>query len=300
MLLFSVALHLGVGVGALFPYSYRTSPAKPKPLLSETATLVLLPDVVSIDVPTVSTTQPPGRIKATAQPMIAPPSPEIPAPEISTALPVAAKPHAAIALEANPNAHLRAPQLDPILAPNPPPQLNNHDGVVFLLDVSGSMYEPFAGATRLAFARETISLSIRALKDGTPFAITIYGQTAHNSGPLVAASNATRDAAIRYIMQDYDCGGGTNLPDGLASAQGLHSGRILLVTDGDLNIAPVDLLVFAHRVLGMPGQGPALTVIGISPRPNTRDLALLKGLAEQQGGTYVASEITDASVIVSR
>ena len=46
--------------------------------------------------------------------------------------------------------------------------------MVFILDISGSMYEPYAGSTRLAYARQTLSRRIRALKDGTPFAITLY------------------------------------------------------------------------------------------------------------------------------
>ena len=91
--------------------------------------------------------------------------------------------------------------------------------MVFILDVSGSMYEPYAGSTRLAYARQVLSERIQALKDGTPFAITLYAERTRTSGPLVAANNATRDAAVRFIMQDVDCGGGTNLPLGFSSAQ---------------------------------------------------------------------------------
>jgi Mg-chelatase subunit ChlD len=172
--------------------------------------------------------------------------------------------------------------------------LDSHNGVVFLLDISGSMYEPCAGSTRLMFARQALSQRIRALKDGTPFAITLYAQIAHNSGPLVAASDATREAAVRFIMEDFDCGGGTNLPAGLASAQQLHAGHIVLASDGDLNISPTNLLVNARNILGPEGHCPALTVINISPRLNTDAESLLQSLADQQGGNCLTIQSDDA------
>ncbi len=158
--------------------------------------------------------------------------------------------------------------------------------VVFILDVSGSMYEPCAGSTRLALARDELARRIQALADGTPFAITVYAQTAQNSGPLVAAGDATRDAAIRFINEEFDDGGGTNLPAGLASAQRLHPGSLVLVTDGDLNIGLTTLLGNAALILGPDGQGPALSIVGISPRPDTDAELQLRALADQERGSY--------------
>jgi hypothetical protein len=149
------------------------------------------------------------------------------------------------------------------------------------------MYEPYAGSTRLALARQELARRIEALKDGTPFAITLYAQNARNSGPLVAAGNATRDAAVRFIMRDVDCGGGTNLPAALASAAGLHTGSLVLASDGDLNIAAYKLQTAVQAILG---TGHGLTVIGIGPRPNTTAEPLLQGLADQQGGVYIAQQ----------
>jgi len=189
-------------------------------------------------------------------------------------------------LEANPNAHIQALPPEAVLSPSPAPRLDSANGVVFLLDISGSMYEPCAGSTRLACARQILAGRIRALKDGTPFAITLYALRACASGPLVAANDTTREAAVRYIMRDVDCGGGTNLPAGLAAAEELHPGAMVLVTDGDLNISAFNLATMARAILGPEDHCPGLTILGIAPRLDTGADQLLQSLADEQGGIY--------------
>ena len=161
------------------------------------------------------------------------------------------------------------------------------------------MYEPFAGSTRLAFARESMSNRIRSLKDGTPFAIVLYAQRAYVSGPLVAASNETREAATRFIMRDIDCGGGTNLPAGLFAAKQLHAGNVVVVTDGDLNMPGYVLCAALHDILGRPGQSPALTIVGIAPRIKAGDDQLLQNLSDRQGGTYVVEQIESEAPLIT-
>jgi hypothetical protein len=178
---------------------------------------------------------------------------------------------------------------DAILSPSPAPRVNSRAGVVFILDISGSMYEPYAGSTRLALARQILTQRIRNLADGTPFAITVYGETALRSGPLVPANDATRDAAVYFLTQEHACGGSTNLPVGLALAQELDMGAIVLVTDGDLNMDGTELLPRVRQIMGATGQCPALTIVAIAPRAQTRDEQLLQEIAQQQGGTLQSS-----------
>jgi hypothetical protein len=193
-----------------------------------------------------------------------------------------------------------APAPTPVVPANPDmvmsgaggPHLSG-GGVVFVLDISGSMYEAYAGATRLALARKFLDRQIAALPDGMPFAITLYGETTHRSGPLVRASNATRDAAQRFLGEDFDCGGGTDLPAGLATAEDLHPAGVVIVTDGDLNIADDKLMSEARRILGHPG--PQLAVVAIAPRRGTDAQELLRDLAHQQIGTYQAFDVPGAS-----
>jgi hypothetical protein len=218
-----------------------------------------------------------------------------PDPDGTSAPPIPPKPTesgaAALALQDKSLAQLRSADL---LNPGSPPRVNSAEGIVFILDVSGSMYEPFSGATRLAFARQVLAQRIKSLRDGVPFALIVYGESARRSGPLVSANDGTRAAAIRFLAKEYDLGGGTNLPSGLTLAADLNMGSIVLVTDGDLNEKPAELLPQARSILGFAGQSPALTIVGIAPRPGTGDDDILQQLAAQQGGSYFVAKLAGA------
>ena len=250
--------------------------------------------------------EPVPKAKPPVRPMVAPlvAKTPVPAPDIKQPSPVttlAAKPEAhAPAPEINPNAHVAVLPPEAALSPTPPPNLDGAKGIVFVLDISGSMYEPCDGTTRIACARKALALRIRELKNGTPFAIVLYAQQACASGPLVAASDVTRDAAVRFIMRDVDCGGGTNLPAGLAAATQLRTGSLVLVTDGDLNMSPYNLLPRVRDLLGSPGQGPTLTVLGIAPRLSTANDRLLQSIADQQDGSYQLEQLdSEPSLLTS-
>jgi hypothetical protein len=294
-LIVSLALHVGTATGIVFAYAHGiffSAPVSPE-VTQPVAMILLHPELTP--------------------PALQHPQPALPKPAVTVAentpLPSPAQPVMAKALpapavvqppmEANPNANVMPLPPEAVLSPSPAPQLNSANGVVFILDISGSMYEPYAGATRLAFARQALCNQIRALKEGTPFAVTLYGERALASGPLVAANNATREAAARFLMRDPDCGGGTNLPAGLACAEQLHPGALVLASDGDLNISAYNLALRASAILGPKKHSPALTIIGIAPRPTTGDERLLEGLAEQQGGTYLAGKIGNDAEMVS-
>jgi len=296
MLVVSLALHVILAAGVAFSFYHRA--ANPGVVSSATAPppVMLLRGLALPKAPPVAPTKfVPNHSVASAQPF-ALPSPALPMVERSF---LPASPPIAQHVEANPNAHVRALPPETVLSPNPAPHLNGTRGVVFILDVSGSMYEPYAGSTRLACARQMLSDLILALKDGTPFAVTLYAESACSSGPLVSANNATRAAATRFIMRDVDCGGGTNLPAGLALARQLHTGSLVLVSDGDLNISELDLMTRAHDILGLSGLWPSLTVIGISPRPGTGADHLLQDLADQQGGSYQFADVGDVPALLT-
>jgi hypothetical protein len=297
MLMVSLALHVSVATGIGLSYFHWTAiPGAASPEVTpprETVILLRSEETIPFQHPASAmaavkeiVATPSAALPSPAQPLI---EKAVPAPTIGT--PAAATQPPALARETNPNALVAALPPEAVLSPSPAPHLNGAEGVVFILDISGSMYEPYAGSTRLAFARQTLSSRIRALKNGTPFAVTLYAEHACASGPLVAANDATREAAVRFIMRDADCGGGTNLPAGLASAQQLHAGALVLVSDGDLNISAINLATKARAILGPEKHCPALTIIGIAPRSTTGDERLLQGLAHQQGGTYRAEKL---------
>jgi len=232
----------------------------------------------------------------------APPLPIQAAPLIASTLPVARPetdvPANTIAPHAAASPHVRPMSFDTDLAPSPAPHVDSRQGVVFILDVSGSMFESYAGTNRLAVAQQVLARSIEALPDGTPFAIVCYGERAQVSGPLVAASRRTRAAALNYLAQEFDLGGGTNLPSGLDAAETLHPGRLVIATDGDLNAAPWRILAAGRQLLEQEPR-PAVTIWAISPRPKTGDGAILRSLASQQLGHYFSATLDSSTGLLT-
>ena len=299
MLAVSLAFHVSVAAGVAIS-CFRASAPPAKELSDSISPSVFL--LRAQGTPETSASLP-ASLKAAPLPVALATPATIPAPapiQPAPAMPAPVTPlPATLALEANPNANVRALPPESVLSPSPTPKLNGTDGIVFLLDVSGSMYEPYAGSTRLAFARQALSRRLLALKDGTPFAITLYAKSALNSGPLVAANNETREAAVRFIMREVDCGGGTDLPAGLASAMQLHTGALVLVSDGDWNMSAFTILSQAAGILGPQGLCPSLSIVGIAPRAEAKAEPLMQSLADQQGGTYSTERLGSAELVTS-
>lgn len=290
-LIASLALHVCVAAAIAFGYVHEAAPALSTTDTLTPATMVLQPEVAPVL---------PAKPKSAAVEVVASSEP------VAVAVPSRPKIEKILAAatptpvqEANPNAHIPALPPEAVLSPTPPPVLDGAKGVVFLLDISGSMYEPYNGATRLAYARQALALRIRALKDGTPFAVALYAQQAHLSGPLVEAGDATREAATRFMMRDVDCGGGTNLPACLAAVAPLRGGSVVLVTDGDLNMTAFNLMPKVREAMGAAGHCAALTIVGIAPRVSAGAERLLQNLAEKQGGMYVAQKFENGMPLVT-
>ena len=302
----SLGMHLLIAGGVALSF-YNGATSLNTPRMPEMPTLTFIqPDPVKVRPSTVPTLQKSVKSAEFHPVVMSQPAslPEMATPRTSVAetpavlgagLPML--PKTALVAEPNPNAHLPKVEPEALLSPVPPPQLDGTRGVVFILDISGSMYEPYAGATRLTYARQALIRRVRALPDGTPFALVLYAQRACASGPLVAANDATREAAARFLMRDVDCGGGTNLPAGLVAARALHTGALLLATDGDLNISVPNLLLDAQEILGGEGRGPSIEIIGIAPRADTTADRLLQNLADQQGGSYGIDQTSDETAL---
>ena len=293
MLIASLALHVCVAGAVALSYLHVAAPSAALSQTSAPTTMLLHAEVAPVL---------PAKAKIAAIEAVAASEPVAVAvaerPKIEK-LPATVTPTPAPVQEANPNAHIAALPPEAVLSPSPPPVLDGAKGVVFLLDISGSMYEPYNGSSRLAYARQALALRIRALKDGTPFAVALYAQRAHVSGPLVAASEATREAAVRFILRDVDCGGGTNLPAGLEAVAQLRAGSVVVVSDGDLNMTAFNLTPKVREAMGPAGHCAALTVVGIAPRVSAGAERLLQILADEQGGTYVAQKLENGTPLVT-
>jgi hypothetical protein len=66
-----------------------------------------------------------------------------------------------------------------------------------------------------------------------------------------------------------------------------------------LNISRYNLRASADRILGSTMHGPSLTVVAIGPRPGTDAQRLLKGLADQEGGTYHEEFVSDSPELLT-
>jgi len=295
MLIASLTCHVCVAVAVALSYLPASTPLAVTPNATAPVTLVLHSELAPA---------PPTKAKIAAVATMASTEPVAVAvptqPKVEKLLAAMTPTPAPVQIqEANPNAYIAPLPPDAVLSPTPAPILDGAKGVVFLLDISGSMYEPFNGTTRLAYARQALALRLRALKDGTPFAVALYAQSAHLSGPLVAASDATREAAVRFILHDVDCGGGTNLPAGLTAVTPLRAGSIVLLSDGDLNMTEFNLIPKVRDAMGPVGHCAALTVVGIAPRVNAGNDRLLQVLADKQGGTYIAQKLETGAPLVT-
>lgn len=165
------------------------------------------------------------------------------------------------------------------------PKPSGHS-IVFLLDVSGSMYEETEeGMTRNTAARRILNDLVNALPDREKFTIVYYAESAVVASPLLQATCSGKEEAGRYVAQEVSCGGATNFPAGLLAACELHPSRIVVLTDGDLNMGYSDIVQNCESAVthGLP----AITFLGIHPRIAHSDQELLEQLADRLDGSYV-------------
>ena len=191
--------------------------------------------------------------------------------------------------------------------------------VLFVLDVSGSMefsmtprnnpnddpgrpYDfPGAGEiSRLTAAKRDMIKALGGLRDGGVFNLVLYASDVWtwDDDDLVEMDSEARQDVLEYIDR-IEAVGGTNIYSALLRAfeiAGVESGgewsepsidTIYLLTDGrasvGLTVDPEEILAFvAER---NRSAGIVIHTIGLS---GAHDSYLLRGLAEQSGGTYVA------------
>jgi hypothetical protein len=190
--------------------------------------------------------------------------------------------------------------------------------VLFVLDVSGSMefsmtprnnpnddpgrpYDlPAAGeASRLTAAKRDMIGALGGLRDGGLFNLVLYASDVWTwDDDLVAIDSEVRQEVFDYIDR-VEAVGGTNIYGALLRAfeiAGVKGGgewseptidTIYLLTDGrasvGLTVNPEEILAFVAA--RNRSAGIVIHTIGLS---GAHDAYLLRSLAEQSGGTYVA------------
>jgi len=192
--------------------------------------------------------------------------------------------------------------------------------VLFVLDLSGSMDfamvprdnpddesgsgrgpdMPRAGEqSRLEAAKDAMKRALGGIGDGAVFNVIFYASDVWAwQDNLLDMTGETRSDAMRYV-EDLDAVGGTNIYGALAQAfdmAGAESGdgwaepkidTIFFLSDGrpsvGLTTDPEEILAYVRD--RNQSAGIVIHTIGLS---GAQDAYLMRSLAEQNGGTYVA------------
>ena len=172
---------------------------------------------------------------------------------------------------------LSAPELDTSERVN--------SNLVFLIDVSGSM----EGEDRLGLVQRSFKLLCEELQPGDRVSIVTYA-----SGDKIVLEGATGDekAKICDAIEDLFAGGGTNGGAGIQSAYRLAeqyfieggNNRVILATDGDLNIGITDEGGLTRLIEEEAKSGVFLSVLGFG-WGNISDTRM-EALADHGNGNY--------------
>ena len=157
--------------------------------------------------------------------------------------------------------------------------------LVFLIDVSGSMMD----ANKLPLVKRSLKLLLEELKPTDTLSIVTY---ASNDTIVLDGVRASDKVTIMEALDSLEAGGGTAGAQGIQTAYELASkhfisggsNRILLATDGDLNIGISDEGSLTRLVAEKRETGIYLSVLGYG-MGNYKDNKL-EALADHGNGNY--------------
>ena len=155
--------------------------------------------------------------------------------------------------------------------------------LVFLIDVSGSM------AARLPLVKAGLKLLIRQMRPEDRIAIVVYAGAA---GLVLPPTSGSEQATITAALDNLQAGGSTAGGDGIQLAyatarehfDSASNNRIILATDGDFNVGPVNQSDLYQLIEQKRQLGIFLTVLGFG-QGNLNDTTM-ELLADKGNGHY--------------
>ena len=155
--------------------------------------------------------------------------------------------------------------------------------LVFLIDTSGSMYEP----NKLPLLIDSFRLLVGALAPEDRVAIVSY---AGSAGVVLEPTRVSERSRILAGIERLAAGGSTAGADGIRAAYRLAEqhfvedgvNRVILATDGDFNVGITDLDELESYIERKRGSGVFLSVLGFG-MGNYND-ALMQRLAQHGNG----------------
>ena len=157
--------------------------------------------------------------------------------------------------------------------------------LVFLLDVSGSMQDQ----NKLPLLKQGLMMMVQQLTENDSVSIVTY---AGNAGVVLNPTNGDNKRQIEKAIEKLNAGGSTNGSAGIelayemAQKQFINGGsnRVILATDGDLNVGITDDNALVELIKRKASEGVFLTVLGFGTG-NLKDGKLEK-LADNGNGMY--------------
>jgi Ca-activated chloride channel family protein len=157
--------------------------------------------------------------------------------------------------------------------------------LVFLVDVSGSM----AADDKLPLVKQGLTMLVEELDENDRVAIVTY---AGDAGLRLPSTSGAEKGAILAAIESLTSGGGTHGSAGieLAYAQAAEHfvrggvNRVILATDGDLNVGITDDRALANLITAKAAGGTFLTVLGVGSG-NLQD-EKLETIAAHGNGIY--------------
>ncbi|MDR1123902.1 MAG: VWA domain-containing protein [Elusimicrobiota bacterium] len=157
--------------------------------------------------------------------------------------------------------------------------------LVFLIDVSGSMY----GSNRLPLVKKSLRLLVDELRKEDLVSIVTYADGVRE---VLTGIKGSEKEKIMQAVESLDAGGGTSGSDGLAKAYEaakknfIRNGnnRVILATDGDFNIGPSSNSELENQITAARESGVFLSVLGYG-MGNYKD-SKVQTLANKGNGNY--------------
>lgn len=157
--------------------------------------------------------------------------------------------------------------------------------LVFLIDVSGSMY----GHSRLPLVKSSLKLLVDQLRDQDRVAIVTYSGTA---SVKLSSIQGDRKMRIKQAIDELEAGGSTAGGAGLELAYRMAkknfikngNNRVILATDGDFNVGASSDEEMEDWIVAQRKSGISLTVLGFG-MGNLKD-SKMELLANKGHGNY--------------
>jgi Ca-activated chloride channel family protein len=170
--------------------------------------------------------------------------------------------------------------------------------LVFLIDVSGSMNDPY----KLPLVKESLKLLVRQLREQDRVAMVVYAGAA---GLVLPPTSGDRKEEILGALDRLHAGGSTaggagiRLAYDVARRNHLADGnnRVILATDGDFNVGASSDAEMERLIEEKREQGTFLSVLGFG-MGNYKDSKMEK-LADKGNGNYAyIDDITEARKVL--